>query len=1278
MLTDILPPVVTQSNPTTGTKGVSLNAPFVLVFSEPIVPGTGFLKIGNFRISVNDPRVVFSFNQISISGITGLEYGTDYTVSVDKGFVRDVAGNPWDGLVNGKSIGFTTASVIKGTDTLSDALQGAALDDAIYGFAGDDTLGGGDGNDTLVGGFGQDVLTGGNGNDTFVIDAGKDRIVDFKASTSLVDAKGQPVETDVFSVSAGAEVDINLSAAWRATSGSSNAGKVNIGTTGFSVDLTAIKGAADGGAGSFTVTNNGAATTLTGSNFNDRLVSVTGTVTDTLAGGGGDDTYVVNSLEDQVVEGAGQGTDTVETDINYSLARLVNIEKLKLTGSTAIFATGNAMANTLVGNAGNNVLDGGVGADTMVGALGDDEYVVDNVGDTVVENASEGVDTVRSSISYTLTPNVEKLILNGTTAINGTGNALSNQITGNTANNILVGADGDDTLTGGAGADTFIVAMNSGTDTIMDLGDGADAVSVGANAAVIATVVKNWSATASTSNAGKMTLNSATSSVDLSASAPGGAGFTVNHTGTNDVKLTGSAMADTLVGGQGFDTLIGGQGNDTYIVKSASTVVVEGAKAGSDTVATSITFSIGSIDNVENLTLLGSGNTYGSGNYLDNLITGNSGNNVLSGAAGSDTLYGGIGNDTLTGGVGNDVFVLGGWTQVAGLTWYTNTDTITDFKQEGADKISLSLNTYTALALPGALNTNVFWTADKKGATQGHALSDRIIYNPFTGALYYDSDGYDAGISNPTNNALIEQKKIGLAAVQIATIGTSTHPLLSASDFIVSGALAGVNLVNQGADSLAMAGTDFADILASGSGADTLIGGAGDDRYIINSRTTEIFEFAGQGIDNVLSGVNFDLSISGLNIENLTLFGAAFIGTGNALNNQITGNANNNHLDGGVGDDSLTGGGGDDVLTGGQGVDTFIVDAGADTITDLGIGQDVLMISSGATVTAKLAAAWTASVNTAVVGVANIDASGFDLDVSNSTGSVGYKITNTGPGASIKMVGSTRADTLTGGLGADTLFGGAGNDVYYVTNDKTKVMETHWQDQNGKSYFSVDKPVVDPILKLTFTQRDSGGNDTVYSSINFTLSDNVENLVLNDLKATSGIGNALNNSLKAFVQIVNEADGKISFKSEKTTLDGKAGDDLLVGGEAADILIGGMGNDTLVGGHGADIFKFNAAVSATFNVDTILDFATTFDQIDLSRSVFSDLAAGTKLFATDFVVGYRPADSKAHILYNNTTGVLSYDADGAGSKEAFVAFAKIELNGVPPTDLSAADFVISN
>ena len=307
---------------------------------------------------------------------------------------------------------------------------------------------------------------------------------------------------------------------------------------------------------------------------------------------------------------------------------------------------------------------------------------------------------------------------------------------------------------------------------------------------------------------------------------------------------------------------------------------------------------------------------------------------------------------------------------------------------------------------------------------------------------------------------------------------------------------------------------------------------------------------------------------------------------------------------------------------------------------------------------------------TNIVGAVSVDAAGFALDVSNSAGSAGFNITNTA--AATQIVGSARADTLSGGTGGDTLFGGAGNDVYYVTNANAKVMETHWQDQDGKSYFQLAKPV-DPTSKLLFTQRDSGGNDTVYSSINFALPDNVENLVLNAATANSGSGNALGNFMKAFVQTSDT--GLVT--SVSTKLDGMSGDDLLVGGEYGDTLIGGMGNDTLVGGHGADIFKFNAAVSASFNVDTILDFETTFDKIDFSRSVFSNLTAGTALAASDFVVNNRPAGSNAHILYNSSTGVLSYDADGAGSKETFVAFAKIELNGVPPSDLSAADFTIS-
>jgi len=194
-----------------------------------------------------------------------------------------------------------------------------------------------------------------------------------------------------------------------------------------------------------------------------------------MSGGLGNDTFVVDSTGDIVIENLGEGTDTVQTALNsYTLG--ANLENLTFTGTGNFSGTGNALANTITGAAGNDTIDGGAGIDTMNGGAGNDTYRVDDSGDVINEAAGAGIDTVLSTaLAYTLSGNVDNLIFVGAGNFNGTGNALANTIVGGAGNDTLNGGGGNDTLTGGAGNDTmnggtganhFIFAAGFGNDTI--------------------------------------------------------------------------------------------------------------------------------------------------------------------------------------------------------------------------------------------------------------------------------------------------------------------------------------------------------------------------------------------------------------------------------------------------------------------------------------------------------------------------------------------------------------------------------------------------------------------------------------------------------------------------------------------------------------------------------------------------------------------------------------------------------------------------------------------
>lgn len=143
-------------------------------------------------------------------------------------------------------------------------------------------------------------------------------------------------------------------------------------------------------------------------------------------------------------------------------------------GDDTIF--GENGSDIIFGGSGNDLLDGGACSDLLHGGSGDDTYVVDNSSDLIMESAKDGTDTVQSSVSYDLRPNVENLTLTGSAPINGDGNSLDNVLIGNSSNNNLSGGSGNDTLIGGAGADTL--EGGKGDDTYrFGRGDGADVIS---------------------------------------------------------------------------------------------------------------------------------------------------------------------------------------------------------------------------------------------------------------------------------------------------------------------------------------------------------------------------------------------------------------------------------------------------------------------------------------------------------------------------------------------------------------------------------------------------------------------------------------------------------------------------------------------------------------------------------------------------------------------------------------------------------------------------------
>ncbi|MTD34201.1 hypothetical protein GKE73_17650 [Paludibacterium sp. dN 18-1] len=339
----------------------------------------------------------------------------------------------------------------------NDRLNGPAGDDTIYGEDGDDIIEDRQGRNALYGGDGNDVLTGtglldgGSGNDT--LNGNVDRSMPDTLVGGLGDDSYYVDDTnDVIVEQANQGIDTVYTTA---------------GFTQMADNVEILR--MQEGSWSQQAAGNAQNNIMYGNSSGNRLDGGLGA--DTLIGGAGNDTYVIDSLQDVVVELVDEGFDTIETG-SFSYTLQDNFEGLTLTGTANLDGTGNAADNVLMGNDGHNLLDGGLGRDTMYGGLGNDTFVVENEDDLVFESYDEGIDTIERSYDtlYVLERNVENLVLKGD-VIHGNGNELDNVITGNDADNSLLGLAGNDTLIGGAGNDALF--GSEGQDTLIG-GSGDD------------------------------------------------------------------------------------------------------------------------------------------------------------------------------------------------------------------------------------------------------------------------------------------------------------------------------------------------------------------------------------------------------------------------------------------------------------------------------------------------------------------------------------------------------------------------------------------------------------------------------------------------------------------------------------------------------------------------------------------------------------------------------------------------------------------------------------
>jgi Ca2+-binding RTX toxin-like protein len=820
--------------------------------------------------------------------------------------------------------------------------------------------------------------------------------------------------------------------------------------------------------------------------------------------------------------------------------------------------------DTLNGGAGNDLLDGGTGADRLVGGTGNDIYVVDNVGDLVIENANEGMDTVQASISYALTANVEALTLTGTTAINGTGNQLNNTLKGNSADNMLDGGAGADSMSGGTGNDTYVVD-NAGDVVTENAAAGTDTV----QAAI------------------SYMLGANVENLVLLASAANGTGNTLNNVITgnaSDNVLDGGAGNDTLDGRTGNDTFKGGVGSDVYLFAAGDgrDVILEAAN-GSD--IDTVRFASGVLPTQVSLIRAGNdmlvrlasgdelrvtgqyagtgiekiefaGGTVWGASEIANAMweaIGTSGNDTLIGhAGGGDLIEGKAGNDVLAGDTGSDVYLF-----AAGA---------------GSDTINESLNS-------SDIDTVRF--------AGGIAPAQVSLARVGVDLLIRVADGGEVRVAGQYAGTGIEKIEFaGGTAWGISEINNATwEPAGTASNDFIGG--------HDGADVIqGLAGDDT---LAGGLGSDVYVYAAGDGRDTINEGygatdvdtirfaadiTPDQVSLARSGTDLLVRLANGgELRVTGqfggTGIERIEFAGGAAWGAKefDAATWEIAGTAGNDFISGHDGADLMEGKGGNDTLAGGLGSDVYqyVAGDGRDVIQEEVSASDidaiafaagiapaqVSLVREGADLLVRLAGSGEIRVANQFNGrgIETIEFAGgavwgadeINTAVSELTGTVGADY----------MVGTSGAEVFRGGAGDDLLLGGLGSDTYvFGVGDGQDTIE--------------EEVSIDDIDVVRFDAGIAPGQVRL-------LREGADLLVQ---RINEGEMRVSGHYTGRAIEQIQFGDGTVWGSSEignaSWGIIGTGGSDFLVGHEGTDLIQGGTGDDMLSGMLGSDTYVFAA------------------------------------------------------------------------------------------------------